>query len=647
MTVSDTRPSRGIVTSIDSRHASFADSPLVRLASTPDALLRAWEVVRANDEADGDPSPASLRFAASITSEIDRLHLALTDSTYRPSGLLEVVIPKSSGGARLLRIPSIRDRVVERSLLSVLAVRVDPWLSPLSFAYRAGSGVDDAIRRLLVAREEGARFVVRADIADCFDRIDHRVMLDVLLEWTDEGVVELVDSLLRRPSRRFGSRHWSWTGEGTAQGAPLSPLLANLHLDRLDRDLAGRGITAIRYGDDLTIPVVDLVAAEAVLGHVDHAVGAIGMALNPDKTAIESFDEGFHCLGVDIGPTDPPAPVDQHDEPEQRALYVATQGSNVFVSKGQIKVHKGEEELLTVPLSVVGQIVCFGSIGLSAGLRDRALVHDIEVTLCSRSGAYRGRLDGAGKHRVGLRRVQYRVTDDPSTSLPIAKAMVLGKIANQAALLARYSRRTEDDAIVRAIEWLRDARHRVADAPSRNALMGVEGAAARMYFGVWPMLLPGIEFVGRTYRPPKDVVNAALSFGYSILTGNAVAAVASTGLDPSVGLLHADEDGRPSLALDLMEEFRPVVVDAVVIDAVRRRILTAEGGSTSPRGDGVWLAGDARGRFLQRLEERMLTVFAHTPSGRRVSYRRALYLQARQVAAAMQGLRDYEPIRWR
>jgi len=182
-----------------------------------------------------------------------------------------------------------------------------------------------------------------------------------------------------------------------------------------------------------------------------------------------------------------------------------------------------------------------------------------------------------------------------------------------------------------------------------NVLLGVEGAAARSYFKAFGMLLPDdFQFEVRSRRPPMDPVNAALSFGYALLTGEAVSAAALAGLDPSVGFLHGDDDGRPSLALDLMEEFRPLVVDTTVLNLFRRNRLTADHFRSEDGRPGVLFTDEGRRRFLNAFEERMLTVFAHVPSGRRVSYRRGLYLQAVQFSAVLAGSEPaYRPVSWR
>ncbi|MGH2771329.1 MAG: CRISPR-associated endonuclease Cas1, partial [Actinomycetota bacterium] len=329
-------------------------------------------------------------------------------------------------------------------------------------------------------------------------------------------------------------------------------------------------------------------------------------------------------------------------------LYVSVQGAGTRLRHGHLQVVKDKELLLSVPVSQLGQLVTFGSVGVSAQVREYALRNQIDVVFLSRRGQWLGRLDGPHPTNTRLRRRQYRRADDQEFRLGLARVIVAGKIANLRALLLRYQRRDAAPALVDTARGLEDLRRAALQAPTIPALMGVEGSASRDYFQAIALLLPEeAGFGGRNRRPPRDPANAALSFGYTLLLGEAVAALSVAGLDPHVGFLHAEDQGRPSLALDLVEEFRPLLVDTVVLELFRRRILTSE----SFRRDqekAVYLKDGPRRTFLAAFEERLLTRFAHVPSGTRTSYRRGVLLQARQLAGLVLGYADeYRPVSWR
>ncbi|MBI1759054.1 MAG: CRISPR-associated endonuclease Cas1 [Actinobacteria bacterium] len=530
---------------------------------------------------------------------------------------------------RRLQIPTVADRVVERCLVDTLTDLTDPWFTPWSFAYRPGMSVTDAHRLLAAERDGGATHVVRADLRDCFDTLDRSRVIAALAERVDDhALLALVRRLCARPAWWRGSLRTA--DRGIAQGSPLSPLLCNLYLDILDRSLIRRGWPTVRFADDLALPVTGAQVAERALRCLRQEVTRVGLELHPDKTEVMSFAEGFAFLGGDFaGPY--PEHTEPRQQPDRRTLYVGRQGSSVHLAKGKLLVSRGKDELLAVPQSQVGRITLFGAVGLSCAARAHTLYHDIPVVLLSRRGHYLGRLDGSEPEATTARRRQYAASTDDTYRLGIATAIVLGKIANQRALLLRYAGRSRDpESVARAADDLDRYARLALHAEDCDQLLGMEGVSARRYFEALAMLLPeGYVFPGRRRRPPTDVVNAMLSLGYACLTGEATGAAAAAGLDPGIGLLHADGD-RPGLALDLVEEFRPVIVDTVMLGCARRGTVPADATRPDPENRGVYLTEAARIAFLEQLELRMLTLFGYTPTRSRVSYRRALHLQARQ-----------------
>lgn len=628
------------------------DGLLERIASMS-TLYDAWLRTR-QKLTDDDPTATSWpKEARSIErrleSHLQHLSRLLRAGAWRPSPSQVVRIPKSDGTERVLQVPPIRDRIVERAIVSELVPLVDPLLGPWSYAYRRGRSVEDALSDLAWLRDGGLAWVARTDFDDCFDTVSHRLLVERLEAICPSEVISLVDLVLRRPGRERGV-----VGPpnrcGVPQGGPLSPMLANFHLDRFDEAMARRGVPLVRYGDDVTLLSSDRAGAEEALDAASVEADAIEMRLNVDKTRVTSFEDGFAFLGEDIGPVHPVHELHRIGEGDvlKKSLYVSMQGAGVRLDKGQIVVGRDGGELLRVPQSMVGQMILTGAVGLSAGARSMALYEKVPVTFLSRRGSYLGRLDAADRPRAALRRRQYRAGDRPSLRLELARGFVLGKIANQRTLLQRYTRRSSLPKLAGAANALRESYREAERAEDLPILLGVEGNAARCYFQALGELLPDeAGFTGRTRRPPKDPVNACLSYGYAVLVAEVTTAVSVVGLDPVAGFLHEDSERRPSLSLDVMEEFRPLIVDAVVLDLFRRRRLKASDHFRKERG-AVLLDDDGRRILLAAYEERMLTVFSHVPSGKRVSYRKALTLQTQQIARVLEGAAErYEPVPWR
>jgi CRISPR-associated protein Cas1 len=264
-------------------------------------------------------------------------------------------------------------------------------------------------------------------------------------------------------------------------------------------------------------------------------------------------------------------------------LFVTTQGTYLSRDGETVLVRHEQETLLRVPIHTLGGIVCFGRVSVSPPLMGLCGERQVLLSHLSESGRFLARVTGPVAGNVLLRRRQYRVADQPEEAAAIARSIVLAKVANCRTVLLRANR-DSPERCAKLAQASSDLA-RILDRLERtdldvDSLRGVEGDAARTYFGVFDNLITTrgeFEFRGRTRRPPLDPVNALLSFVYTLLVHDVTSALESNGLDPCVGYLHADRPGRPSLALDLMEEFRPILADRLVLSLINRRQVRAGG----------------------------------------------------------------------
>jgi CRISPR-associated protein Cas1 len=239
------------------------------------------------------------------------------------------------------------------------------------------------------------------------------------------------------------------------------------------------------------------------------------------------------------------------------------------------------------------------------------------------------------------------VADDGPASAGLARAFIDGKIASMRVGLL-HAGRAADPVVTGVAETLAITRLVLAGASSRDVMLGHEGSATREYFRAWrSLIVSSWGFTARERRPPPDPVNAMLSFGYTLLVQEAIAALETAGLDAAVGFMHQARWGRPCLALDLVEEFRPLIVDVVVLRCVTSGVVRFEEFTVTPD-KGCRMGDRARQAFLAAYERRMLTLFTHEAAGRRVSYRVGLGLQAKALArAVLDPAREYRPVRWK
>jgi CRISPR-associated protein Cas1 len=324
-------------------------------------------------------------------------------------------------------------------------------------------------------------------------------------------------------------------------------------------------------------------------------------------------------------------------------LYVTEQGARVEKEYRRFLVTKGDEVLLAVPAARVDHVVLVGNVGVTTPALLSLLREGVGLSLVSRAGQLRGRLTPPTGGNIPLRHQQYQRAQDPAFCLALGKTVVGGKLRNCLALARRIVRgRPEIDPapLARISECLR----RLAEADDLATARGLEGEGSRAYFAVYrAALAPGLGFEKRTRRPPKDPANALLSLGYTLLTNNLTTACEVVGLDPYDGFFHSDKYGRPALALDLVEEFRGVIVDSVVMNVVNRGMLKAGDFEPGP-GGGVYLKPKAMKTFFRQYSARLNIEVAHPIAGRRLTYQKCFEVQARLIRGVIEDKREsYRP----
>jgi CRISPR-associated protein Cas1 len=322
-----------------------------------------------------------------------------------------------------------------------------------------------------------------------------------------------------------------------------------------------------------------------------------------------------------------------------RPLYVTGYGFSVGKSGGVLQIKEKGALVQEVRLNDISQVNVFGSVTITSGVVQALAELERPIAYFTMGGWFYGMTAGLGLKNVFLRRGQFRRADDEAFCLRIACAIVASKIRNQRTLLQR----NHVEPPARALEGLKRLAKQALEAGAIESLLGIEGTAAHYYFGHFAGMLkvdegeerPAFDFAGRNRRPPRDPVNALLSMGYSLLVRDLTIVCHAIGFDPFIGFYHQPRFGRPALALDLMEGFRPLIVDSAVLFAINTGMVTPDDFLRS--GESVALTPRGRKRFLQAYEQRMDTQVTHPLFGYRVSYRRVLEIQARLLARVVMG----------
>lgn len=334
-------------------------------------------------------------------------------------------------------------------------------------------------------------------------------------------------------------------------------------------------------------------------------------------------------------------------------LFVTTQGAYLNKEGETVVVSVKREKKLQLPIHTLGGIVCFGQVSCSPFLMGFCAEQNVSISFLTEYGRYLAKVQGPVSGNVLLRREQYRQADAPETSARIARALIIGKITNSRTVLQRAIRdhgdRMDVDAVQKAADELVGLLKSLRDETmSLDSIRGMEGRAGHVYFSVFDQLITAqkedFQFRGRNRRPPLDHVNALLSFFYTLLCHDISAALETVGLDPAVGFFHQDRPGRPSLALDMMEEFRPFLVDRLVLSLINRSQVVKKGFQKSESG-AIRMSDETRKTVLTVYQNRKQEESNHPFLGEKMPLGLFFFTQALLMARYLRGdLDGYPPV---
>ena len=335
-------------------------------------------------------------------------------------------------------------------------------------------------------------------------------------------------------------------------------------------------------------------------------------------------------------------------------LYVGTEGAHARLENDTVRVELEGEKLIAVPLHHLGSVVLFGTCTASASLMMRCADDGRAFVLLDRNGRFRARVEGKTSGNCLLRKAQYAAHSDPFTTLALCRTFVAGKLQNARQVLLRgardldAARREGAAATVRlAAEAHAEAILRLPEAMTTDEVRGVEGLAAQAYFGAFDLLVTSgrteFRFGGRSRRPPLDRSNCLMSFLYALWTNDCASALEGVGLNPQFGFLHVLRPGRPALALDLVEEFRSVVLDRLALTLINRRQVEADDFEVR-EGGAVSLTDDGRKKVLTEYQKRKTVEVPHELFVEKVPLGLLPHVQARLLARHLRGdLEAYPP----
>ncbi|RMH65896.1 MAG: type I-C CRISPR-associated endonuclease Cas1 [Calditrichaeota bacterium] len=331
-------------------------------------------------------------------------------------------------------------------------------------------------------------------------------------------------------------------------------------------------------------------------------------------------------------------------------LYITTQGAWIFKDGESIAIKTEGKITARLPIHTIGGMVCFGQVTCSPYLLHHCAENGVGVSFLSRHGRFLARVQGPVSGNVLLRRQQYRMADNPELTAGIARHIVLGKLINSLSVLKRMQRdhpqKIETDRFTETINGIKRLIRQVEKEKSLDAIRGMEGKAANDYFSVFNQMITSQKedfiFTGRNRRPPRDAVNALLSFVYTLLYHDACSALETVGLDPAVGFLHRDRPGRQGLGLDMMEELRSVFADRLALSLINLKKITSNGFKVSESG-AVLMDDETRKNVIMAYQERKQDILLHPFINEKIPLGMVLFAQAQLLARYIRGDLDGYP----
>jgi CRISPR-associated protein Cas1 len=330
--------------------------------------------------------------------------------------------------------------------------------------------------------------------------------------------------------------------------------------------------------------------------------------------------------------------------PNMATIYLVEQGTTLRQEQGRFLLQSPKEPEVEVPIREVERILVFGNIQVTTTVISSCLEAQIPIVFLTQLGEYKGHLWSAEFSDLDGQLAQFNCWQNPDFQLEVSQAIVWGKLMNSKQLLLRLNRKRRLPDVAAAIAGITTDITALETADNLDSLRGYEGVSAARYFPALGQLITnsGFCFTERNRRPPKDPVNSLLSFGYTLLFNNVLSLILAEGLSPYLGNFHYSDRKEPHLAFDLMEEFRSVIVDSLVLNLINKQMLKPTDFTWPNEESGIYLADGARRVFLKSFEERISDLVAHPDLQTKVSYRRAIQLQVQRYKRSLLESVPYE-----
>lgn len=545
--------------------------------------------------------------------------LAIKEGKYEPGVVSLTEILKSNGKRRTIAKINSVDRLIIRSISQILTPVLESELVENCFSYREGKSIIDAASLAAKYMNDGLSWVCEVDIKSFFDSIRHDIILQMLkqLDVFEKEVFLLVEKYINCKAEHYGEE--SVIEIGLLQGSPLSPILSNYYLSEIDKWLLSEGVSFVRFGDDINMYFEELDDAYKYQEVLRQWLKEFGLFINPKKGGVFKGENrtylGYEFIRVGS------RLIVKRASSSKKQIYnkwrsVAIEkidstyhiiNSGILTRKDFTMLFENDEGKYFLPIETIGSLNVYSDITFSSGFFEFVSNRGVCVSFVNSKGERIGNFvptKPRGNYKTELKQVDYRINEEKQ--LPIAKKYQAANIFNLRAILRYYVRRDGAEEISEAVTFHTDALDKVNNAKDVNSLLMIEAQARQKYYHCFNYIIGDENFIfnTRSKRPPKDAINAMISFGNSILYQRFASLIYLSSLDIRFGILHNSYYRSESLNLDLADLFKPVLVDRTIFTLVNKKMISIED-FQEIEGGGVYLNKRGKRVFIKEFEKKL------------------------------------------
>lgn len=580
----------------------------------------------------------------------------LKNKEYQP-GIIQIrEYINKTGKRRNIASLNVIDRFITRMMSQKLNRYFGPLFCENSYAYQDGKGVMAAVQKAKEYVEQGLRYVIEIDLKNYFDTIPlERLIPEIERYITDEAVLYLIKQYLFCDISFEGKI--SRKTQGIIQGNAISPVLSNLYLNEFDKELNTRELCWIRYADNIYVYMDSYEKALSVYAELTELLESRKLTVNKEKSGV--FDVSTrNILGYDIIIRNNKVDVRKHIYRSMNQ-YSNWHDSNLEFINGRYHItsdgiinrqdfgllFENEKKKHFIPVEVSDQLNVYGNITLASNVLQTLSSRDIKVSFFNKYGQLIGTfLPEKTKKSAEIILMQSKNYIDEAIRTDTARRMEIAGLHNIRANLRYYEKRHRGgfkDRVDAISEYISE----INRAPTVNDMMLIEAKARQLYYASFNDILDNadFQFVQRTKRPPKDALNASISFGNTLLYNTFVNIIWKKGLDPRFGVVHASNRRSQSLNLDFADIFKPIIVDRIIFTMMNKKMLTALADFETSN-NGIYLSKEGKNIFLQMYEEKLKSKI--TVKGNEISYYQLLESEVQAYKKFLLGDEQYKPYKY-